>query len=217
MNQNTLWQKEQQSADYAELCNALYERELRMLATGNYSSSKTIQARLKSLPYYINRTAFLMTKTAQKNESPLILDVQNASWSSIQKNKLPLSGQSYDDVCRWFTLSKLKVGLVIPVVTANHIVLDSIDRIDHDKSRFRTNVYGWFALSTQGLLEKQTLASVQLLKPNKNVMLAACAGHCWRTVNLNSYGKTSPIIPTLRELLLSCAINWRNFKQPLAL
>jgi hypothetical protein len=212
MTQNTLWQKEQQSADYAELCNALYERELRLLATKEYSSAQTIQSRLKSLPYYINRTAFLMTKVANQNQSPLILDVQNASWSSIQKSKLPLAGQSFDDICRWFTFSKLKVGLVIPVASEHHIVLDSIDRIDHEKLRFRTNVYGWFSLSEQGLLEKQTLASVQLLKPNKTVMLAACAGHCWR-----SNGKTSPIIPTLRELLLSCAINWRNFKQPLPL
>jgi hypothetical protein len=138
--------------------------------------------------------------------------VQNASWSSIQKSKLPLAGQSVEDICRWFTFSKLKIGLVLPIALTDHIVLDSIDRIDHERSRFRTNVYGWFSLSEQGLLEKQTLASVQLLKPNKTVMLAACAGHCWRP-----NGKSVPVIPSLRELLLSCAINWHNLKQPLKL
>ena len=70
----------------------------------------------------------------------------------------------------------------------------------------------------------------KLLKPNKKVMLAACAGHCWQITPHNTFYSTTdnkksttsarklqPIIPSLRELLLSCAINWKDFKQPLAL
>jgi hypothetical protein len=55
-------------------------------------------------------------------------------------------------------------------------------------------------------------ATAQLLKPNKKVMSAACAGHRWLNVN-----KANPSMLSLREILLSCAINWHNFKQPLAI
>ena len=42
-----------------------------------------------------------------------------------------------------------------------------------------------------------------------HIFSAACAGHRWRNKR-----KSSPVIPSLRELILSCQINWKNFKLP---
>ena len=205
MSQASLFQAHQQSASYFELCNALYERELRALALVETASAKGLQGRLKSLPYYVKRTADLMTQA----ETPLDLDIQNASWSSKQSNKIPLTGQDGEDIWAWYQSITILPGLVVPVLKDNKIYLDSIDRIDSENQRFRGNAYGWF---DQTRVESANLTQPCLLKPNKKVMAAACAGHVW-----SATGKLRPQIPTLRELLLSCSVNWRNFKRPLAI
>ncbi len=174
------------------------------MVSGSYSSAQTIQGRLKSLPHYIKRTAYSMLQV----QTPLELDVQNASWSAKQSTRIPLSGQDVDSVNLWYLSVKLTYGLVVPIATASGIILDSIDRIDMNNQRFRTNVHGWFFLNEN----EKSNSNIQLLQPNKKVMTAACTGHSW----LNNH-KANPTIPSLRELLLSCAINWRNFKQPLAI
>ena len=117
------------------------------------------------------------------------------------------------NVIAWYKAQQLAHGLVVPIATENSIILDCIDRVDAEKQRFRTNVYGWFYLTesdNQGA-EKTKVTAFNLLKPTKKVMTAACAGHCWQNSR-----KVQPVIPSLRELLLSCSINWRNFKQPIA-
>jgi len=220
VTQSLLWQSEQQSSDFAELCNALYERELMTLARGEYSLVTDLQGRIKSLPHYVKRTAFALL-TAQ---TPLDLDIQNASWSAKQASTLPSVSQlsAYDEnVITWYKSQQLVHGLVVPIALNSHIVLDSIDRIDLVQQRFRTNVYGWFNLTdnlaaqeanndTEGTTEREVSRhNVTLLKPTKKVMTAACAGHRWQNSR-----KLQPIMPSLRELLLSCTINWRNFKQP---
>jgi len=203
MNEQTsLWQGDHQSADFAELCNALYERELRQLSEFPISSVQTIQGRIKSLPHYIKRTAHSMLQA----QTPLALDVQNASWSAKQSLQVPLNGQELESVNKWYQSISLNHGLVVPIATPSTILLDSIDSVDNENQRFRTNVHGWFYLEKS----EKNKANVQLLKPNKKVMSAACCGHSW----LNNH-RANPTIPSLRELLLSCAINWRNFKQPL--
>lgn len=218
MTQSSLWQDNQQSGNFAEICNALYERELRLLANLETENVKAVQGRLKSLPYYINKTANLMTQVSELGASPLKLDVQNATWSSKQASQLPLAGQELENTISWYlTLvekqKKSVLGLVIPVLVGDHIVLDCIDGVDLEKQKLRTNVFGWFHLID--VIEKNNKPNSKaqrLLKPNKKVMLAACAGHRWQ-----SSAKTArlrPIIPSLRELLLSCAINWQNFKRP---
>jgi len=203
MTQTSLWQEKPQSEIYAELCNALYERELRLLANIDLATVHAVQDRLKSLSYYINRTALLMTQA----NSPLELDVQNAGWQAKQSSKIPLNGQEIEQVNTWYLSIPLSLGLIVPVLAEGYIFLDCIDRIDNDQQRIRTNVAGWFYLSD---IEKQKYNKVKLLKPNKQVMRAACTGHCWQGRN-----KIRPMILTLRELLLSCSINWKNFKQPL--
>ena len=199
MTQTSLWQGNANSSDHAELCNGLYEREIRLIAQTNYHNVQAIQGRLKSLTHYINRAAYLMLQV----ESPLQLDIQNASWSAKQSAHMPLTGQDSSAISQWYLTNKLALGLVVPIADNNRIMLDSIDRIDVENNRFRTNTFGWFDLT------KQKYERLQLLKPNKKVMTAACSGHTW-----NNDVKGNPVMPTLRELLLSCEINWRNFKQP---
>lgn len=201
--QVSLWKSELQSSDFSEFCNALYERELHTLANLETISLPSLQGRLKSLPYYVKQTARLMLETS----TPLTLDIQNASWSAKQGATMPLTGQETEQVCAWYANIDLKHGLVVPIVHDNHIALDCIDRIDLDNHRFRTNAHGWFYFNQPLPLAK---TPYRLLKPNKRVMTAACAGHSW----VNNH-RSIPVMPTLRELLLSCTINWRNFKQPI--
>lgn len=241
MSQTSFWQTDQQntlqtnlqSKGFAELCNAFYERELRLLANTPSTNITSIQGRLKSLPYYINRTAHLMLQVKIQEITPLVLDIHNASWSAKQANNLPLAGQTADEVLAWYLSKKLTHGIVVPILSGQRIILDCIDRVDIANKRFRTNVSGWFSLSEtikETNEKSQTNNLPKLLKPNKKVMLAACAGHCWQITPHNTFYSTTdnkksttnarklqPIIPSLRELLLSCAINWKDFKQPLAL
>jgi len=219
--QVSLWKGEQQSADFAELCNALYERELHQLATIETASVTSIQGRLKSLPYYIQQTARMMMQCT----SPLTLDIQNASWSAKQTSQMPisvngtakasdkssvqLSNQDQTLINQWYKSITLKHGLVVPILENKRIVLDCIDKIAPEKNSFRTNAHGWFDLDEIPTTVEPSSNVYSLLKPNKRIMTAACSGHCW--VN---HHKSIPIMPTLRELLLSCSINWRDFKKP---
>jgi hypothetical protein len=215
MSQKTLWQTHKQNNDFAELCNALYEREISLLANADTTSIENMQGRLKSLSHYINRTANLMVSVNELGLSPLALDIQNATWSANQASKLSVLTQSEQNVFSWYLrlisqTNKASLGLVVPILQADHIVLDSIDRIDTEKKRIHTNISGWFSL-----IEVNVDPSLRLLKPTKKVMLAACAGHHWQ--GRMKATKLRPIIPNLRELLISCAIDWQNFKRPLAL
>lgn len=204
--QGSFWQEQEQLPELAELCCALYERELKLLVGLDNNAFAMLQGRIKSLPYYVKRTAYLLAQT----NSPLDLDVQNATWSAKQALSMPLSGQEIANVNAWYLSLNLVPGLVVPVATPTHIVLDSIDRIDQKNSRFRTNLHGWFSLTTDNS-DSSDNENLRLLKPNKRVMTAACTGHAW----LNEH-KINPVIPTLREMLLSCAIDWRNFKRPIS-
>lgn len=205
MTQASLWQEQSTKNAYAELCNALYEREIRQLSLASFTQVDAIQRRLQSLPYYINRAAHLMFKAS----TPLDLDIQNASWSSKQAQKMPLVGQDTKAILTWYQLSQLTLGLVVPVQKNERITLDCIDAIDSKRNRIRTNIGGWFILSPQDIANREVNSGdFKLLKPNKKVMSAACAGHCWQQGR-----KKRPIVPTLRELLLSCSIDWANFKK----
>ena len=213
MSQNSLWQTHKQNNDFAEICNALYERELHLLANVEIETVQKLQGRIKSLSYYINRTANLMTQVNEQGDSPLTLDVQNASWSAKQAARLPIKSQTEQDVLSWYLTDKLALGLVVPILNAHYISLDCIDRIDSENNRFHTNTAGWFSLTPNS--NEASKRTIELLKPNKKVMLAACAGHRWQDNTSNT--KLRPAMLSLRELLLSCAINWKDFKQPLAL
>ncbi len=215
MSQDSLWQINKQNSDFAELCNALYEREIRLLANAKINNPQNMQSRLKSLPYYINRTANLMVSVNESGLSPLTLDIQNATWSANQSSKLSVLAQNEQDVCSWYLAlisktNKASLGLVVPVLKTEHIILDSIDRVDLEKKRLHTNVSGWFSL-----IDYSNNNALRLLKPSKKVMTAACAGHQWQGPKMAT--KIRPVIPSLRELLISCAIDWKDFKRALPL
>jgi len=215
MSQSSLWNMHTDTGDFAELCNGLYQREISVIAKGHFSSAQAVQARLKSLPYYISRTAHAMRQVVAQEQSPLSLDYQNASWAAKQSRNIPLSGQTTEieriKIHHWYLQKNICIGLVVPILLKDHIIIDCIDRIDIDKQRVRTNVSGWFSLAIDELKEENLSTHLsthkRLLKPNKRIMTAACTGQCWQG-NI----KQRPIIPTLRELLLSCSINWNDFK-----
>jgi len=219
MSQTSLWQTEQQNNDFAEVCNALYERELNQLVNADLSTARAVQSRLKSLPHYIKLTAYSMLQVLQQSQHnkaakiPIILDHQNAHWSAKQSKTMPLLKQELEEVWQWYQSFSMPLGLVVPVWVGERILLDSIDRVDSERQRLRSNAFGWFdANNVQKQLfqqqEAQIEQSIQLLKPTKKVMLAACAGHRWQNNT-----PSSPVLLTLRELLLSCNINWQNFKK----
>ncbi|MCP4990053.1 MAG: hypothetical protein GY928_29630 [Colwellia sp.] len=218
MSQSSLWQIPANTGDFAELCNGLYQREISLIAKGNFASTQAVQTRLKSLSYYINRTAHAMTNVVVQGHSPLLLDSQNASWSAKQSKRIPLSGQETEqelaNVLIWYLQARVSIGLVVPVLLGNHIIIDCIDCIDMEKQRIHTNVGGWFSLTTVGehVISSTQSCTKRLLKPNKKIIASACAGHSWQ-----GNARQLPVIPSLRELLLSCAINWKNFKKPLAI
>jgi len=228
MSQSSLWQINTEIGHFAELCNGLYQREIAIIAKGNFVSAQAVQVRLASLSYYITRTALAMMDVIAQGHTPLLLDTQNASWSAKQSKQIPLAeqqasrhnlqgnkqenGLEYAKTIRWYLQKDIAPGLVVPVLLADRIIIDCIDRIELDKRRIRTNVAGWFSLTTNEFITEGQGASKRLLKPNKKIMISACTGHCWQGNN-----KQLPIIPTLRELLLSCSINWKNFKKPLVI
>lgn len=228
MSQSSLWQMHTETGGFTELCNGLYQRELATIAKGSFVSAQAVQLRIASLPYYINRTAHAMMQVVDQGYTPLLLDTQNASWSAKQSKQVPWAEQfthrdtsndkvlgkdsTYAKTINWYLQTAIAPGLVVPVLLTDRIIIDSIDRIDSKRNRVRTNVSGWFSLSMDEYLNGAQQVNKWLLKPNKKVMTAACVGHCWQR---NS--KQLPTIPTLRELLLSCAINWKNFKKPLVI
>lgn len=218
MSESSLWSLPSDSVNFAELCNALYQREIGRIAKGHFTSHQAIQARLKGLTYYVTRTAHAMIEVVAKKHSPLSLDIQNASWSAKQSNKMPSvlhnNIEEQLNTLSWYLHSEINVGLVVPVMLSDHVILDCVDRIDIDNNRLHTNLGGWFSLiSANSLNTRDKKASVKfLLKPTRSIMASACAGHCWQRDI-----KQLPIIPSLRELLLSCAINWKNLKKPLSI
>ncbi|WP_371188422.1 hypothetical protein [Thalassotalea maritima] len=197
------------SPQFSELCSALYEREVKQLADTTPARCSALPARLKSLPHYVRRTAGSMLAS----QSPLSIDVQNASWSEKQASKLPLAGQSSEQIRQWYSKHPLPLGLVVPVLEQHEnrqrIIIDCIDRVDTAGQRIRCNYSGWFALTSQQIDAQSQLV---LLKPNKKVFIAACSGHQWRGEK-----QTQPQPLTLRELLLSCQINWQDMAKTLPL
>ena len=133
--QADIFQPLAQQGDFAELCSALYERELPQLAQVNDMPVAALQRRLASLPHYIRHAAHGCLNAVR--HSPLKLDVQNASWQAPQPTKVPSAGISAEGQSQWFA-KHAALGLVVPVryqtPEFTTIMLDSIDRVDPDKS-----------------------------------------------------------------------------------
>lgn len=190
----------------AELCNALYERELHYLATHGPSQLSLLRRRLKGLSHHIRRAAYFLAS----NDAPIDVDVHNASWQAKQAAKCPGSNADKDKTADWY-YRYASPGLVVPVnvtlLDNQHIELDSVDRIDKEKHRVHLNKHGWFTTQGESAEEAASDVSKVLLKPSKAIMTAACCGHAW-----NHKGRKMPRTLSLREMLLSTTLNWKTFR-----
>lgn len=206
-DQTHFWQISAQNLAHAELCNALYERELMRLSQSAAGHPDYLARKLSSLPFHVRNAACNILHYP----GILSLDSQNASWYHKQLARCPARRQQADPIIHFYQ-KMAKPGLIVPVyreqLTLEGIFLDSVDEVDEAEQRLHCNEHGWFSFSGTPLHADN--CDKFLLKPNKAIMTAACCGHQW----LNNEKKT-PRLLTLRELLLSSRVNWQNFARPL--
>lgn len=194
------------SAAFAELCTALYERELNLLAHQHQVAISLLQRRLQSLPYHVKNAARGMLES----DAPYTLDVQNASWQAPQKRRLAMSATQPSKLQKWLQRDA-RLGDTVPVFDLRGPIqlvrLDSIDRIDHTQQRVHCNMHGWFNFSGDCLepeTPNQPLPSqLWLLKPDASNLTAAFCGHQW-----NHKGKVDPRTLSLREVLLATTVDF---------
>lgn len=202
-----LWQDVQSNLIFADLCNALYERELKKLSTDINQPQKLLLKRIGSLPYYIKRAS----ERILANDTPLSLDSQNASWLHRQSSKCPGPTQKADDIAKFYR-QHAKHALVVPIyhikMGEERMTLDTIDGVDNDGQRVHTNENGWFKLN--GEPQDAHNHHNRLLKPTKTCMSGACSGHKWP----NHKGNNARAL-SLREMLLATSINWKNLSKTL--
>jgi hypothetical protein len=203
-----------QQTQFAEICNALYERELMTLAQQPFSNISLLQRKLGGLRHHIKRAAYHFIH----HNGPLTVDVHNASWQAKQSASCIAKKHDPAKVNTWFS-HYARSGLPVAVYNHNmngeHLELDSIDRIDTDNQLLHTNKFGWFNMdgsladihSAARNSHINTSNQHLLLRPSCSVFSAACCGHTW-----NHKGRSQPRTLTLRELLLSGSINWKNFR-----
>lgn len=193
---------------FAELCNALYERELARISQEKLSDISLLQRQLGGLKHHIKRAAYNLLQ----HQAPLEVDIHNASWQAKQAAKCPAKLQDLDKTLSWYK-RPFELGVCAPVYVnvmgIEHIELDSIDRIDVEEARLHLNKFGWFSFDGQALAVQNDAktAKTQLLKPSKSLLTAACCGHTW-----NHKGRSQPRLLTLRELMLSFSLNWQTFR-----
>lgn len=210
-DQTNIFNLAEQYPNVAELCNALYERELVSLASSNITDPVLLKRKLSGLSYHIKNAAeFLINEP-----TPIEVDVHNGTWKSKQAAKCPATKlvASTDEIGkaeRWFTQHHYHGAVVCVYVNDygnEYIELDSIDMIPSPATKLHTNKNDWFALNGESLADTKNHVTRRLVKPNKAVLSAACSGHVW-----NSKGKSTPRALSLRELLLSTNINWKTFR-----
>ncbi|MDU0354180.1 hypothetical protein RS130_09770 [Paraglaciecola aquimarina] len=204
-----IFSDDQRQLHFAELCNALYERELANLSQQKISNISLLQRKLGGLKHHIKRAA----DSLLQKESPLQIDIHNASWQGKQAAKCMADKADPDKTEQWF-IDNSQLGRCIAIhvdtLGAEHIELDSIDRIDRENAKLHANKFGWFAFDgtfVEDSIRQADVLNLKLLKPNKTVFTAACCGHNW-----NHKGKSQPKALSLRELMLSLSINWKTFK-----
>jgi hypothetical protein len=193
---------------FAELCNALYERELTHLSLKKFNNINLLQRQIGGLKHHIKRAAYNLLQ----HQTPLEVDIHNASWQAKQATNCPAKLHDFDKTLTWYN-RPFELGVCAAVhvneLGTEHIELDSIDRFDLEEAKLHLNKFGWFGFDGKPLNEPSNAKApkCQLLKPSKSLFIAACCGHSW-----NHRGRTQPRLLTLRELMLSFAINWQTFR-----
>ncbi|MFT4810763.1 MAG: hypothetical protein ACI9LX_004131 [Paraglaciecola sp.] len=204
-----IFSDDQHQLHYAELCNALYERELASLSQQKLNNIELLQRKIAGLRHHIKRAAYSLLQ----HQSPLQVDVHNASWQAKQAAKCMANNYVVQKTQQWFS-NNIQIGCSVAVhvvqLGCEHIELDSIDRIDLSGNRLHTNKFGWFNIDgefSEDVHTKLSVLSLRLLKPSKAILTAACCGHKW-----DHKGKGQQRALSLRELLLSLTINWKTFR-----
>jgi hypothetical protein len=205
-HQVDIFSNDLQQLQYAELCNALYERELMSLAHSTSTNASLLKRRLSGLSYHIKRAA----EHLLQNSAPIQVDTHNASWQSKQAAKCMVNKVSNEKTALWYQ-QHIKIGIAVPVylneMGIEYFELDSIDRIDANNQTFHVNKHGWFHFSGKNLQDDtQDHFKKLVLQPTKGAVTAACCGHSW-----NHKGRSQPRSLSLREILLSTTINWKTF------
>ena len=206
-HQVDIFSNDTQQKHFAELCNALYERELFTLSQQKSNNVHLLQRRLGGLSHHIRRAA----EHLLNHQAPIDVDIHNASWQAKQAATCMIQKADMDKTRDWFALHA-RMGLVVPVYLmetgVEHLELDSVDRIVWEEQRLHLNKNGWFQFDGScPRSNSDPLNNTRLLVPAKASLSAACCGHSW-----NHKGKYQPRTLTLRELLLSSQINWKTFK-----
>lgn len=211
--QTSIFNGGERQLQYAELCNALFEACLTDISNQNELDLPKLKRRLAGLSYHIKSAAFKLLTS----DNHLDVDIHNGSWQHKQPKKCP--GIDHQDAAMVEWYSKYSCfGLAVPVLIKDIeqyiIEIDSIDRIDHANQRIHLNKHGWVELrETQVNSDTYSTVGQQLVvlqKPSKALMTSACCGHRW-----THRGITHPRRLSLRELLLSTTISWKNFRFPL--
>jgi hypothetical protein len=207
--QSNIFSDDQRQQHFAELCNALYERELQVLAQQSINNISLLQRKIGGLRHHIKRAAdqFL------SHGGPLQVDLHNGTWQSKQAAKCMAKNLGRDLIQLWFVKYD-RFGLCVPVhvleLGVEHIELDSVDLIEVEDSRMHLNKHGWFSFNgdnTEAQSDNVHCVQKRLLKPSKALLAAACCGHTW-----THRGRSHPRTLSLRELLLSGSINWQTFR-----
>lgn len=226
--QQELWRGLKNSLLYAELCNALYEREIPRLSDDELTETHRVKW-LKSLPFYVRKTA----QSIVDSQVPFEFDSQNGSWFEKQASKSPHLGQKAEDIAKFYNRSAPLLALVVPVYTLENgfekVYLDTVDQIDDAESAIHTNANGWFKVTGEPVASYEQQSALaqpydnisarnrcihfqqKLLKPTKLTLKAACCGHQW----LNNK-RRDPRLLSLREMLLVAKVNWNNLQEPVA-
>jgi hypothetical protein len=194
---------------YAELCNALYERELASLSQQKINNISLLQRKIAGLRHHVKRAAYSLLE----HQSPLQVDIHNASWQAKQAAKCMANTYVTQKTQQWFS-SNIQIGCSIAIhvkqLGCEYIELDSIDKIEPTNHRLHTNKFGWFTNDGEYAEEnyrQSNILDLRLLKPTKAIFTAACCGHTWV-----HKGKGQQKTLSLRELLLSLSINWKTFR-----
>ena len=207
--QTNIFSEDQRQLYFAELCNALYERELNNLSEQKITNVSLLQRKVGGLKHHIKRAAGQLLS----NNGPLQIDVHNGSWQAKQAVNCMARKFDTSKTLTWYQ-QYAHMGLCVPVhvskLASEHIELDSIDKIELQNDRLHLNKFGWFRLdgeTSEGQTKDIHQVQKRLLKAAKANMSAACCGHTW-----NHKGRTQPRTLSLRELLLSNTINWQTFR-----
>ena len=211
--QTSIFHGSDQQLEYAELCAALFEATLIDISKQPNLDTARIQRKLGGLSYHVKNAAFKLLTI----DNPLNVDIYNASWQYKQPRKNPGKDSVSTDTVEWYQRHAC-YGLPVPVLVKDfeqmHLEVDSIDILDLPGNRIHLNKYDWISLqdneNAPPAIQSKQDRLVILQKPSKVIMASACCGHRW-----TYKGVTHPRKLSLRELLLTTTISWKNFKFPI--